>query len=205
MIGAVVAAVLIAQQPAAPAKPSAPAPKPAVKAQAKPARKGKTQLGRHEEEIKIRALLVGKADRPVTPGEILFVGPPPGESTVVALNPRRGCDQMVDLLMPSPGNRVYAEHDLKGARDRVDRGLPSGLEYAYAYVPFRARAISTAMYAAPVRGATPQPPGGQLPPEPGWTGMDGFMTPLSRNRCIEHSELSDLLYSLDYLVSLNLV
>jgi hypothetical protein len=156
ILSAIVAAALVAQQPAAkePAKP------PAVGADqkagvAKQARKSRTPSERRQEERRIRAFLEGKSNRPVTPGEILFVGPPPGESTVVSLSPQKGCKQMIDLLIPSPGNRLLAARTLETAQSNAAAGNNIELDYAYGYVPFKARAISTAVYDAPVRDATP--------------------------------------------------
>jgi hypothetical protein len=147
MIGALIVATALAaaqnptSRPAKPATPQEVAADARKADAAKPARKSKTPSERHQEERSIRTLLEGKANRPVTPGEILFVGPPPGESSVVALSPQRGCDQMVNLFIPSPGNQYYAAAYAYGAAN--SRPDLTGLEYGYVYVPFKSRAVGT--------------------------------------------------------------
>jgi hypothetical protein len=180
ILSAIVAAALVAQQPAAkePAKPAAVGAAAVVGADqkagvAKRARKGKSPPERHQEERGIRALLEGKADRAVAPGEILFVGPPPGESTVVALSPERGCAQMIDLLMPSPGNQLYAAFEVKNDQGNIAEGMDSKLEYAYAYVPFKAKAVSTNPYKAQVCVLIPAVVG-QAPPNPSRGAVNGL-------------------------------
>jgi hypothetical protein len=106
----------------------------------------KNQAQRLQEEHRVRVLLEGMALRGVTPGETLFVGPPPGSWTVVALTPKRGVDQMMDLLLPGPGNQLNADHDRK-----ITRAAQGWIEYTKVYIPFRARAISTTSILAPVR------------------------------------------------------
>jgi hypothetical protein len=145
---------------------------------AKPAAKTKAvqrKAERRLEEQKIRILLEGKARKAVTPGEILFVGPPPGQSTMVALTAKRGCNQMMDVMIPSPGNQFIAAKTMKGP----------GVEYTTINVPFKVKAVNTAMYNAVVLDAVPNPmrPGVLYPPGslPSWVvnslSSDGFVFP----------------------------